>query len=85
MNYSVVFKPSADRDIEHLPPEIGCRILLEIDKLQVNPRPINCMKIIGSRNDWRIRIGDYRVLYEIIDADHLVRVFRIKHRKEAYR
>ncbi|MBI5477158.1 MAG: type II toxin-antitoxin system RelE/ParE family toxin [Ignavibacteriales bacterium] len=85
MKYSISFKPSASNDIESLPVGISQRILTDIEKLKYNPRPVGCRKIIGSKNDWRIRIGDYRVLYEVDDTDHGIRIFRIKHRKEAYR
>ncbi len=85
MNYSISFKPSASNDIESLPVRISQNILIDIEKLKYNPRPIGCRKIVGSRNDWRIRIGDYRVLYEVDDTAQRIRIFRIKHRKEAYR
>jgi mRNA interferase RelE/StbE len=85
MKYSITFKPSASNDIESLPVEISLRILSDIEKLKYNPRPFGCKKIVGSRNDWRIRIGNYRVLYEVDDVEKRIRVFRIKHRKEAYR
>jgi mRNA interferase RelE/StbE len=85
MIYSLTFKPSASKDIESLQVEISQRILSEIEKLEHHPRPVGCKKIVGSKNDWRIRIGNYRVLYEIDDDEHRIRVFRVKHRKEAYR
>lgn len=85
MKYSIIFKPSASKDLNHLPIDIGQRILFEIEKLQNNPRPLHCKKIVGSKNDWRIRIGNYRVLYEVNDAQQQIRIFRIKHRKEAYK
>ena len=85
MKYSITFKPSASNDLDNLPIEIGQKILFEIEKLRNNPRPLHCKKIVGSEKDWRIRIGDYRVLYEVYDAQKRIRVFRIKHRKEVYR
>ncbi|MBU1297980.1 MAG: type II toxin-antitoxin system RelE/ParE family toxin [Bacteroidetes bacterium] len=85
MKFSITFKPSASKDIDNLPIEIGKRILFEIEKLQDNPWPLHCKKIVGSKHDWRLRIGNYRVLYEVNDAEQQIRVFRIKHRKEAYR
>jgi mRNA interferase RelE/StbE len=50
-----------------------------------NPRPPGCRKLVGSKNDWRIRVGDCRVLYEIADAIRVVRVNRVRHRRDAYR
>jgi mRNA interferase RelE/StbE len=50
-----------------------------------NPRPPGCRKLVGSKNDWRIRVGDYRVIYEIADAIRIVRVNRVRHHREVYR
>ena len=55
------------------------------DKLELNPGPSGCKKLTGSHTRWRIRIGDYRILYEIDDTDRSVIIFRISHRKTAYR
>lgn len=56
-----------------------------INGLSKNPRPPGCRKLSGGKNDWRIRVGDYRVIYEIADADQIVRVNRVRHRRAAYR
>ncbi|PYK37447.1 MAG: hypothetical protein DME49_11575 [Verrucomicrobia bacterium] len=61
------------------------RIVRAMNALSRNPRPPGCRKVSGSENDWRIRVGDYRVIYEIADANRIVRVNRIRHRREAYR
>ena len=53
--------------------------------LAANPRPPRCRKLTGSQNDWRIRVGDYRVVYEIADDIRVVRVNRVRHRREVYR
>jgi mRNA-degrading endonuclease RelE of RelBE toxin-antitoxin system len=50
----------------------------------IRARPV-CRKLTGSKNDWRIRVGDYRVIYEITDAIRVVRVNRVRHRREVYR
>lgn len=55
-----------------------------IQRLADNPRPPGCRKIVGSENDWRIRVGDYRIVYEIDDSGHKVIVFHVKHRKDVY-
>lgn len=56
-----------------------------IRALAINPRPPGCRKLVGSKSDWRIRVGDYRVIYEIADAIRVVRVNRVRHRREVYR
>ncbi len=61
------------------------RIIPHIKALAENPRPANCRKLTGSKNDWRIRIGDYRVLYEIDEKAKAVRIMRVRHRREIYR
>jgi mRNA interferase RelE/StbE len=61
------------------------RIIPHIKALAENPRPSSCLKLTGSKNDWRIRIGDYRVLYEIDEKTKAVRIMRVRHRREVYR
>ncbi len=65
--------------------EIFHRIVPRIRALAEDPRPPGCRKLTGSENDWRIRIADHRVIYEIDEGEKAVRVFRIRHRREAYR
>ena len=60
------------------------RIAGRIEKLAANPRPSGCKKLKGGVNEWRIRIGDYRVIYTVEDSTRAVEVTRIAHRKEVY-
>ena len=83
--YDVYLERAAERDLTRLPVETFDRIVPRIRALAENPRPVGCRKLAGSENDWRIRIGDYRVIYEIDEDEKAVRVFRIRHRREAYR
>ncbi len=83
--YDVLIERTAERDIKSLPTAIFDRILPRIKALADNPRPTGCHKLAGSKNDWRIRIGDYRVVYEIDDARKQVKIFRVRHRREVYR
>jgi mRNA interferase RelE/StbE len=83
--YEVLLERSAERDLKALAADILHRIIPRIKDLSQNPRPSGCHKITGSKNDWRIRIGDYRVIYEIDDRRRLVKVMRIRHRREVYR
>jgi mRNA interferase RelE/StbE len=83
--HEVLLERSAERDLKALPSEIFRRILPHIKALTEDPRPPGCHKIAGSRNDWRIRIGDYRVVYEVDDRLKQVRVMRVRHRREVYR
>ena len=83
--YDVLIERTAERDIKSLPTALFDRILPRITALADNPRPTGCHKLAGSKNDWRIRIGDYRVVYEIDDARKQVKIFRVRHRREVYR
>jgi mRNA interferase RelE/StbE len=83
--HEVLLERSAERDFKALPSEMFRRVTSQIRALAQNPRPPGCHKIAGSRNDWRIRIGDYRVIYEVDDKLKQVRVMRVRHRREVYR
>ena len=83
--YEVYLERSAENDLKRLPTSIFHRIIPQIKTLAANPRPSGCRKITGSKNDWRIRIGDYRMIYEINEKAKAVRIMRVRHRREVYR
>ena len=83
--YEVLLERQAEKDLRGLEREAFDRIILEIRALGEDPRPPGCRKLKGSQRDWRIRVGRHRVLYEIDDRSRVVRVFRVRHRREAYR
>jgi mRNA interferase RelE/StbE len=83
--YKVLFKSSADRALKKLPQDVQRRIAGEAALLANNPRPAGVVKMAGDENLWRIRIGDYRVVYEIHDDRLIVLVLRVAHRKDVYR
>jgi mRNA interferase RelE/StbE len=83
--YEVFLEAHAERDLRRLSPREFGQITAAIRRLAVNPRPARCRKIVGSESDWRIRVGEYRVIYEIDDRAGAVRVMRVRHRREAYR
>ena len=83
--YAVYLERGVQKDLDNLPRDRFDQILSEIKLLADNPRPVGCRKIMGSKSDWRIRIGDYRVIYEIDNKSKVVRVMRVKHRREVYR
>ncbi len=61
------------------------RVANALRSLASDPRPVGSRKLAGTKHDWRIRVGAYRVIYEIADSIKVVRVYRIRHRREAYR
>ena len=83
--YEVHLERAAERDLRGLSAQDFTRIVAHVKALGENQRPPSCRKIIGSRNDWRMRVGDYRVIYEIDDNAMVVRVLRIRHRRNAFR
>jgi len=83
--HEVLLERTAERDLKGLSRVVYDRIVPHLKALSQNPRPTGCKKIAGSRSDWRIRIGDHRVIYEINDRAKVVKVMRIRHRREVYR
>ncbi len=83
--YRVYLERAAERDLKRLSSEEFDRIISNIRALAENPRPAGCRKIVGSKNDWRIRVGEYRIIYEVDDEKKAVMVMRVRHRREAYR
>ena len=83
--YDVQLERSAERDLKRLAPREFHRIVPDIEALASNPRPKGCRKLSGTDNDWRIRVGDYRIVYEIDDRAKAVRVMRVRHRSDVYR
>lgn len=84
MKYSVEILPRAVKQLEKLPPEVYPRIRNALVDLANEPRPSGCLKLRG-REGWRLRVGDYRVIYEIDDQSRRVVVLDIGHRREIYR
>ena len=85
MTYAVKVTASADRDLGKLSAPIRKRIILKIASLADDPRPSGAEKLKGFRSVWRVRVGDYRIIYEIEDDILYVYVVRIGHRRDVYR
>lgn len=82
--HRVEFTAAAAKEIRKLDAQIRRRILAAISELEREPRPRGVRKLSGYDNAWRARIGDYRVLYEVIDEHVLVTVVRVAHRRDVY-
>ncbi len=85
MVYIVLVTKSALKQISKLPPDYQKTIISKIDSLANNPRPYGCEKLQGAKNDYRIRVGVYRVVYSVFDKELLVEVVDVDHRKQVYR
>jgi mRNA interferase RelE/StbE len=83
-NYAIEAKPSARKELEALPDNVLSRVVRRVESLAADPRPAGCKKLKGYKDHWRIRVGDWRVIYIIDDAGRLVSVTRIAHRSEVY-
>ncbi len=83
-NYKIKFKKSAVKELKKINKSEAKKIMLKVSELSTDPRPFNSIKLTNE-DKFRIRVGDYRVLYEIIDEILVVNVVKIKHRKEVYR
>jgi mRNA interferase RelE/StbE len=83
--YRLELRPSAAKDLDRLTGEAAQRVFERVRALRDDPRPAGCVKLAGDESAWRIRIGDWRVIYDIDDAARLITILRVKHRRDVYR
>ena len=84
MSYALAFKPSAEKELRKLSRDVIPRVVAAIQALGEQPRPSGCVKLTHTES-WRIRIGNYRVIYDIDDRSQQIVVLHIGHRREVYR
>jgi mRNA interferase RelE/StbE len=85
VKYSIIYKRSAAEELLQLPVSVAFKVRAAINKLSENPRPQGCKKLKGSNSDYRIRLGNYRIIYTIADNVLIVTMIKIAHRKDVYR
>ncbi len=85
MSYQVIIPRPVQKQLDALPRNVRNRVIKAIVALKDNPRPRGSVKLRGYENEYRIRIGDYRIRYEVRDQESLVILLHCKHRKEIYR
>ena len=83
-SYRVALTASAEKELHRLSSQMVARIVPRLEQLASAPRPPGCKKLKGGDKEWRIRVGDYRIVYEIDDKARTVDVTRIAHRREVY-
>ena len=83
-DYTVAFARSARKELEALDAAVVNRVFPRIEALAREPRPPGCRKLHGERNLWRIRVGDYRVIYAVYDEVQKVDITGVRHRSKAY-
>ena len=84
MTYVVSVAPAAARQLRKFDPQIRRRVQAAIDLLESNPRPPAAIQLVGGTGEWRVRTGDYRIIYEIHDGKLVVLVLRVGHRRDIY-
>lgn len=83
--YGLSFQPAAARSIRKLPRDVAARAKTATEVLRDNPHPPGVKALTGEHGFWRIRVGDYRIVYEVRDAELVVLVVRVAHHREVYR
>ncbi|MBI2434406.1 MAG: type II toxin-antitoxin system RelE/ParE family toxin [Candidatus Hydrogenedentes bacterium] len=84
-SYQIEWDPAAKREFRSLPRQLQSRIVSKINALAANPRPSGIRKLSGEEDAYRLRVGDYRVVYRLLDRQVLIIIVRVRHRREAYR
>jgi mRNA interferase RelE/StbE len=85
MAFRVEWKKSTRKDLRKLPSPMVSRIIAAVEDLAGNPFPHGVEKLTGSDHAYRIRVGDYRVIFEVFTASELIEIQRVRHRKDVYR
>jgi mRNA interferase RelE/StbE len=83
--FSIVIPRAAERDLDRLAGDLFARVDAAILALADDPHPHGSMKLAGAANGYRVRVGDWRILYTVDDAAQTVTVARVRHRREVYR
>jgi mRNA interferase RelE/StbE len=84
-SYKIVWKRSAAKELKKLPKQIIRRVLEAVEALSSEPQPVGSRKIVGTINQYRLRVGDYRVIYALEDEILCVEIVRVRHRKDVYK
>jgi mRNA interferase RelE/StbE len=85
ISYKITFSRSAFKEIESLDNQLVSKIIDKIENLESSPKPKGCIKIQGHHNLWRIRSGDYRIIYSVDSQNNIIDIIAVRHRKDAYR
>ncbi|UZJ23660.1 type II toxin-antitoxin system RelE/ParE family toxin [Rhodococcus antarcticus] len=85
MTYRITLTPAAARQMRKFDPQVRRQMQAALELLSSDPRPPAATQLVGGAGEWRVRTGDYRIVYEIEDEELLVLVLRVGHRREIYR
>jgi mRNA interferase RelE/StbE len=84
-SFNLQWRTSTKKDLRRIPRDAISRIVAEVAKLADEPLPRGSEKLTGSERTYRIRVGDYRVIYELLRDPKIVEIQRVRHRKDVYR
>jgi len=84
-SYKVIVKPSVEKDLRSLPPSVLKRVFKRIEALEEDPCPHGSLKLAGAEQLYRIRVGDYRIVYTLERDLRQVVVYYVRHRRDVYR
>lgn len=84
-SFDLQWRKSTSKDLRRIPRQAVSRIIAEVEKLAEEPLPRGSEKLSGSERTYRIRVGDYRVVYELLRNAKIVEIQRVRHRKDVYR
>jgi mRNA interferase RelE/StbE len=85
VRYRIEITKTAKRELRALPANVAKRVDVRVASLAEDPRPVGVRKIVGAEDLYRVRVGDYRIVYEIQDATVLITIIRVRHRGDVYR
>jgi mRNA interferase RelE/StbE len=85
VTYSIIVSNSVEEQLDDIPEKLRLRVLKAIAQLAETPRPSGVKKLKGGKDEYRLRISDYRLRYKIKDKELLILVLQLKHRREVYR
>ncbi|MCY7389959.1 MAG: type II toxin-antitoxin system RelE/ParE family toxin [Leptolyngbyaceae cyanobacterium CAN_BIN12] len=85
MTYTIITPKGVQKQLDALPDDVCDRVVAKIQQLAENPRPDGVVKLKGFDNEYRVRISDYRIRYEIDDEELVILLLQCKHRKDAYK
>ncbi len=84
-SYEILWKRSAVKELKQLPKETIQKINKVVTGLADNPLPVGVRKLVGSEHTFRVRIGDYRIVYSVQSEKLIIEIIRVGHRREIYR
>jgi mRNA interferase RelE/StbE len=84
-SYQINWKPSAEKELRKLPKPMIKRVLVAVSELASDPNPTGSRKLVGSDHSFRVRVGDYRVIYDVQNSELIIEIIRVAHRKDVYR